>query len=186
VDSRIEYELTETDFEAFNLQHIRTSPASVRRRRISKWAIPILNITIAAYFLFAYDTLLTRAWVISFLLLAGLWIVFYDRWYFWRVRKNLTNLLKEGSNKGLFGKYVLVLEKQTIKSIGINGETQYQGPFIQQIREDKDYLFLYISSVSAIILPKRAFYNEYEIDNAKEVFKSHLASPRENGEGASS
>ncbi|MBA7556130.1 hypothetical protein ES705_48828 [subsurface metagenome] len=103
----IQYELTENDIVKFNIQHFMQSPKLRKRRTTSKFVIPVLYSIFAIYFLIDHYYTLSLLAGILFLALAVLLLLFYDKYYFWRLKKNVKSMLSEGSNIGMIGDQTL-------------------------------------------------------------------------------
>ncbi|HDY88987.1 MAG TPA: YcxB family protein [bacterium] len=166
----IEYELTESDIEEFNVQHHRLSASSKKRRLVTKWVIPLFYAIIGVYFVKNYKFI----WSVVIFVVAIMWLAFYERYYYIRIRKNTHKLLLEGSNAGMLGKQSLILTEESIKIRDANGESEYKGPFIKRIVKNSKYLYLYISSIMAVIIPKNAFSSEAELEEFKERIKKFV------------
>lgn len=68
-------------------------------------------------------------------------------------------MLEEGDNKNLFNQRTLVLTDDGITETSSIGESQIRWDKINHLEETEDYLYIYVSSVSAHIVPKRVFEN---------------------------
>ena len=106
--------------------------------------------------------------------LAIVWFIFHDRYYYWRIRKSTKKLLREGSNAGMLGKQTLMLIDHCFKAIDANGETEYKGRFIKKLVENSRYIYCYISSIAAIIIPKNAFASEEKLADFKDGIRCFL------------
>ncbi|MGM7637492.1 YcxB family protein [Bacillus sp. Hm123] len=78
-------------------------------------------------------------------------------------------MIQEGTNEGLLGEHHMILSEEGIIDSTSNGETKVTWSGIKTISEDKHNIYLYNSSVSAYILPKR------EVDDVEEI-KNYLKS----------
>ncbi|WP_226668184.1 YcxB family protein [Metabacillus litoralis] len=68
--------------------------------------------------------------------------------------------MKEGKNEGLLGDHVMLLSDEEIVDITSTGETKVKWVGIKSFKEDSSYFYLYNSSVSSYIIPKRNLPNE--------------------------
>ncbi|WP_249315780.1 YcxB family protein [Bacillus sp. FJAT-49711] len=64
-------------------------------------------------------------------------------------------MIKEGGNDGLLGEHNMMLSDEGIMDSTSNGVTKVTWSGIKTISEDQHNIYLYNSSVSAYILPKR-------------------------------
>lgn len=80
-------------------------------------------------------------------------------------------MIREGKNEGLIGEHKLITTAEGITDTTSTGETKVNWSGIKSLRENSDYLYIYNSSVSAYILPKRELENvEVERDFLKTRF----------------
>ena len=71
-------------------------------------------------------------------------------------------MLEEGDNENLFNQRTLVLTDEGITETSSIGESHIRWDKINHLEETEDYLYIYVSSVSAHIVPKRVFKNSNE------------------------
>ncbi|WP_206698730.1 YcxB family protein [Leptospira stimsonii] len=72
---------------------------------------------------------------------------------------NLNKMIREGRNNGMIGK-----QKITLTDDSLNVETEFHSSrfklgSINQIVETTEYIFLYLTSMSALVIPQPAFRN---------------------------
>ena len=80
-------------------------------------------------------------------------------------------MLKENSTEGLIGEKVLEIDGDNIKVIDDSGEECIYIKSIKNIMEDKEYIFIYVNSVSAVIVPLRVFENKDDKERFKAMVK---------------
>jgi hypothetical protein len=113
----IEYDLAESDFEEFNVQHHMRSASSRKRRSISRWVTSVVYLIAGIAFLMDFKSFGSRVVGMLLIPLAIVWFIFHDRYYYWRIRKSTKKLLREGSNAGMLGKQTLMLIDHCFKAI---------------------------------------------------------------------
>ncbi|PAQ15594.1 YcxB family protein [Bacillus sp. FJAT-42315] len=164
----INYNLTEEDYLKFNMFHVKNSKAVKRVLNMQRFLTPILFI-IVSFVLSKVGSVPFLGVFITFLVISILWIIFYPRYFYFYVIRNTKKMIKEGTNEGLLGEHHMVLSEEGIIDSTSNGETKVTWSGIKTISEDKHNIYLYNSSVSAYILPKR------EVDDVEEI-KTYLKS----------
>ncbi|AOP34905.1 hypothetical protein A0128_14255 [Leptospira tipperaryensis] len=154
---QINYELTLEDIVNFNEYHFRHSKISKRKRMIAKLIIPIW--TLFVFLILNYRNLdeTPLLFNIPIFLFAIAWFFFFDRLYFWRLRNNVDKMLREKENKGMIGKQKITLDGDLLVFETLYTSAQFKPGSISEVVETKDYLFLYVSSLSALIVPQGAF-----------------------------
>jgi hypothetical protein len=164
----IKYTITEDDYIKFNLYHILNSKTGRKSLKTQRFAVPIVYIIIAYIFANIADIPFLSI-LIPFALMGGLWSIFYPKYYKNFITRYTRKLIKEGKNDGLLGNHSMSLTDEGIVDISSNGETKVKWAGIIKFQEDDTNLYLYNSSVSAYIIPKR------EVSELKEL-KDYLNS----------
>lgn len=160
----IKYHLTEEDYINFNMFHIKNSKTAMRSLTIQRFIGPIIFI-ISSYVFSKIGDVPFLGLFITFLILSILWVIFYPKYFYSHVIRHVKKMIKEGKNDGLLGEHHMMMTEDGIVDSTTNGETKVNWSGIQQIKENDDYFYLYNSSVSAYILPKRELHNLDEISS---------------------
>lgn len=158
----IRYGLTEEDYLNFNMFHIKNSKTAKRALNMQRFLTPLIFIVLS-YVLSKVGNLSFFELFITFLIVSILWIIFYPRYFYSYVIRNTKKMIKEGKNDGLLGEHHMILTEEGIIDSTSTGETKVTWPGIKTLCEDKSNIYLYNSSVSAYILPKR------ELDDVEEI-----------------
>lgn len=157
----IKYNLTEEDYLNFNLFHVKNSNTVKRALNIQRFLFPVLFIVIS--YLFSKMTEISFLGVfIPFLLISILWVIFYPKYFYRFIIRNTKKLIREGKNEDLLGEHRMTLSEEGIVDTTSNKETKVTWSGIQMIKEDEHSIYLYNSSVSAYILPKKDLHNVEE------------------------
>ncbi len=148
-----EYTLTLDDYIAFQRYMMRTSPALRRSIRIGYVAVVVIVLV------FFYATEGWSSWPNALFSLA--FLVACLALYAWLVRSSAERtgrrLMKEGKNKGTFGQHTLKLSQDGVVETTEVGETRASWAGIERVAENETYIFIYLSSTSAHVIPKRSF-----------------------------
>lgn len=80
-------------------------------------------------------------------------------------------MINEGRNDGLIGQHNLILTEDGIVHSTSSGETKVSWSGIKNLKEDNDYLYIYNTSISAYILPKRDIKN---VEQIRDYLKSRI------------
>lgn len=150
----IHYQLTEEDFIQFNLFHLQNSKVGKRSLRLQQFISPVIFIG-AAFLLSMYSNLSFIPLLIGFGLVSIGWMLFFPKYYVSLIRRNVRKMFREGRNDGLLGERQMILSDEGIVDRSKNGETTLTWRAIEKMAEDETHIYLYNSSVSAYILPKR-------------------------------
>ena len=168
----IHYELTEEDYINFNLYHIKHSKMGKRSLLLQRIVTPFLYI-IVAYLFSMIGNLPFLPLFITFFIVSALWVIFYPKYFYRLIARNAKKMIKEGKNDDLLGKHQLKMTEEGLVDTTANKETKVTWTGITAIQEDDGYFFLYNSSVSAYILPKRELDH---VDVVRQYIQSRVTS----------
>ncbi|MEI4619745.1 YcxB family protein [Bacillus cereus] len=96
--------------------------------------------------------------------------MFYPMYFYNHIERNIKKMLREGSYSNLLGKHNLQIIDEGIIETNSGGETKRNWKGIEKVEENEAYIFIYVSSMSANIVPKTAFARE----NSKSEFMRKL------------
>ncbi|MBV8879876.1 MAG: YcxB family protein [Planctomycetaceae bacterium] len=160
-EAMVRYELTKEDLVLFNLYHLEHSP-SVRARQFRIMAV-IFVLGIAA---FVGGLLLPPRY--RMLCVGGVSVTgsvfFMPSSVRRRVRKTTEEMLSEGRNKGMVGLKQITLVPAEIRVVGGLGSASFAWPVVERIVRDANALYVYVSAVAALIVPRRAFATPEEFE----------------------
>ena len=159
---QISFDFTADDFVQFNLFHNRHSP-EVRRRYLIGWAtIPIIMWTLFLLLPVVlrrdgqtwWQGMMAMKWYFA----APLLIIAY---YPWATRRRVAGLLhkmlREGSNGSLLGPRTVMIDDKRITSQSASSTNSVAWVGVNRIARSADCGYIYTSSVSAVVVPRRAF-----------------------------
>ena len=158
-------DISPDDLIAFNLFHYANSPTLRRQRLRLGFGLPMILVALWLLLVIASDEPAERArglWPVLFLPL--LYHVVFFRRLRKRIAKQVNKLLSEGENKNDLGKHTISISPEGLVSKGQFSEEKRSWQAIERIAETPDHAFFYVSSTSAIIIPKRTFSAEFGVD----------------------
>ena len=150
---QITYELTIKDWLEFQKNFYSKSKNYKKAKIVSIFAVPILLL-----FFLAYDYLkneVTYVNVVVFIIFSAIWIIFWPDRFDKINLKYAKKMFNEGDNKAILGKRTIQFFDKYYLTKSASGESKIFWSYINNIEETKDYLFIYTSSVSACIIPKK-------------------------------
>lgn len=150
----IKYHLTEEDYLKFNMFHINTSESANKSLKTQRYAVPFVYIIFSYIFANLADIPFLYA-LIPFLIVGILWVIFYPKYFQSRILSQTKKMIREGKNEGLLGEHTMTLTDEGIVDTNPTGETKVNWSGIIKLKEDDSNLYVYNSSVSAYIIPKR-------------------------------
>lgn len=154
----IQYELTEEDVVAFNLYHVKNSKVGKNSLQWQRYISPLIFL-LFAYFLSVFTDMARGPLFATFTVTAIAWVIVYPKYFYFHITRQVRKMLKEGKNEGLVGKHFMKMNKSGMTDTTSTGETNGQWAGVKSIIEDANYFYIYTSTVSAYILPKRDLYS---------------------------
>lgn len=109
---------------------------------------------------------------ISFLyLVLGFFLVIFEPLILRKiVKRSTSSVYLKGKNSEVFCKNTLEVNKSTVKLKSPNSEVKQTIKSLESFEENENYFFLYNTSQTAFIIPKRCFKNKKEIKEFKKYF----------------
>jgi len=156
----VTYILSEDDVVTFNQDRDAHLPTFRRQIRIGRLRIPAVLLAIATLLWFESDSFLPRMIATELAAFGILVVIFWPWWYRRAVGKNTRRMLASGKNIGLIGQHWLSLGPDQIVASSPYSEAKLRWPLVEQIILTDDQLLIYISSMSALIIPRREFASD--------------------------
>lgn len=175
----IEVTITFDDMLEFNMYHTMKSPM-VRRQRLGLLGVALVVLIGWSGLVLLTESPAEKAWALwPFLVFS---IVMF--WFFVRfsaaMQRRMKKLLREGANPGLLGRRNFRLTDEGVAEISDIGHSLTSWAAITRIEETESAIYLYNSSVSAHIVPTRAFPHPQAVrdfvDAARRSMAHHAAS----------
>jgi hypothetical protein len=147
-----EHEFSPEDWLAFGVYDREHSRLCRRQRFWLRFAF----LPIAAVFI--GDALLHRerdpGLAVLFLIVTVLWFVLYPMVYDDSIRKKMKKVVGDPRNTKVFGKCTTTLTPEHVYQRSPRGESTIPWDNVMEVAGTKDYVFLYISTVEAIVMPR--------------------------------
>lgn len=151
---QVTYELSADDYIAFNLYHQAHSPSIKRRQLFSRWFLPVAM-------LFFGWTLDQRDGGITgrttFAMASLIWVLLFPAYWRWCSVRLVRRLLSEGLNSSLGKSNTLSIGPEGLQAVGPEGESKLKWTAVEKIVTSESYVYLYVSAVSALMIPTAAF-----------------------------
>lgn len=102
------------------------------------------------------------------------WIIFYPKYFIWIISRRVNKLVDEGKNADLLGKHSVTVNEQGLLEERKNGENKISWSGVEKIVASNKHIFIYIGSVSACIISKRAFKTNADMEIFYEYVNKQL------------
>lgn len=181
----IEYELTLDDLLEYNVYHWQHSPSIRRSLTIGHCGLAVVIACITIYLgypNFKYQTSLTLKLLP---MLPGVIIVvcdllFFEKVFWLRSRKNAERLYKEGKLKDTIGKKYLTLTQDEIIGKSTSSEIKTKWSGVEKVVDTDRQILIYFAALNAYLIPKRTFPDKAKCSEFIETAKKfHADAARE-------
>ena len=164
--TEIHYELREKDLLAFN-DHQLTSAGTLKKTLSRHQAtIPGMLMLMALFVWFYYQDSLTAGWIAVIATIWGFGAPFYLRW---SMRRKIARMYSEEDKARIIGEYTLKLEPKALVEISRSGESRINWEDVLRIEAIKNYAFIFVSTDSALIIPRATVKQGNIVEFFKEV-----------------
>ncbi len=169
----IEFELLEKDYINFNINHSMKSPGLKKNIFGQRILGPIIFLLIP-FILKTYTKIPLLYWLTIFGILSVVWFIFYPKYFNWEMTRRIQKMLKEGNNENIYIRRKIILSEEGIIEKSDIGESNMPWIQVGKVEETDEYIYIYISSISAHIIPKRVFTDKNEEQRfISEISKYH-------------
>lgn len=165
----LEFSIIEEDYINFNIHHMDISKTYRRTIFKQRYIIPMLFLIIP-FFLVKISKIPFLNWMVPYGLLYITWACFYKKYLIWKVKNSIKKRLKEGKNNGILGKRTFEICEDEIIEISEYGKSATSIKSVEDVFINDKYIYIYINSMQAYIVPVRAFISKKE----KDEFIKHM------------
>lgn len=157
-------ELNDEDYIQFNQYHMINSPMGKRNLMIYRAIIPIVCFFVISIFWMAgVDGLLIFFEFVPLTILSLLWVIGSKRIIIRSVKRNINRLKKEG-RLPYEKQYVVKFQEEIIHEITSEEESKIKYSKVEKVIATENYVYVYLSSVHAIILPLKVFKDRIKME----------------------
>lgn len=148
--AEIKFKVSEKDLVAFNLFHAKNSKTFRNRIRWAQIFIALIIIIVVTI-----EIITQRYLGVFFTVIIGTtYLLLIPRIFTFFLDRSAKKLLSEGPNEGILGEHLLSAGGEGLSITNTSGETKLNWPAITKIAKNERYFFLYVSAISAIVIPK--------------------------------
>jgi hypothetical protein len=184
---RIRYADTLDDLVAFSDFHAAHSTTVKQNIRLTRWtsAVLVIALTFAALTFVTDDSMALSAKVFGALVGGVFMFVVVPHLTRWNLRVQMRKILREGRNKSVVGEHELeILDEGLLERTEYN-ETKSSWAGIERVVSTPQYTFIYITSVSAHVIPRESVSEgDYDAFIQELTRRIHAAQHIPSGSGA--
>lgn len=174
-----EYEVTLEDLVAFNMHYFRHNSAIRRQLLSGRILVALLTTLLALLFIFVLNTAANRNqpldWFAAAVSVVGGGVIFliYPLLSQCGLQRRAIRLLADPANRSMLGKKRLVLGPDAIEfqSELSTSSTKWAG--LERIATTDSLILLYLTAMSAIVVPKRSFADASQAQAFEQQVQGH-------------
>ncbi|QNO15354.1 YcxB family protein [Alkalicella caledoniensis] len=167
------FEITEEDYIKFNMHHLENSPSQKKTFNLLRYIIPLLF----SLPIYVIGTSLLKQpetyWIIIAVLFSAGWIIMYPNQYKRLIKQQTKKLLQEGDNSSIFGKKVMTINEKDIIVVSENSSEITSKENIKEVKIYDDMILIYLSGITAHIIPSRYLDEETKKELLEELSYSN-------------
>lgn len=167
----LHFELTQEDYLQYNYYYHTISPAA-KRVRILNIFFPVFMLGCLLY-LHGFDISDFGAFE-YFLVLLSLFYISRILFYKAYLRLQIGRILKKDPNRFRTGPRELILDATKLTLVTSDTRNEMSWSSFTMLKENKEYLFLFLNGRQAIIIPKRIFLLEQELYDVQSFISEKL------------
>jgi len=156
----IEYERTIDEITEFNLFHMSHSPSARQQILIAQIFVAslVFLVSLAVFYLLHQENKVLPSFKYIVALVASVVCFFaYPAFHRSEVIREFRKATREGDNRSILGHHTITLTQENIFIKAPGGASTYTWSSINKVAQNDKYVFLYVSSINAIVIPKNAF-----------------------------
>jgi hypothetical protein len=181
----VTYSVTTDDVVAFNLYHLQHAPGMRRYFGWTRFGAASLAV-IGVWSLVAYLQYNSRSLLALVLaLIAGALVYRLTPTLMLRATpRTVRRMLRDDTNRDMLGVQRITLTPDALVFRAEPGERRYAWETIEWIATTPEHIFIYVTPITALIVPARAFGNAAEREDflnvARAALSAHVAAPAAN------
>ena len=141
------------DWMNFQLHYLRNLKSYKRTRLFYLAAMPLI------FFIFTLTDIYKGKFniniLIVYILFSVVWVLIYKNRFEKSHKRRIQKLLNKSENTSILGLQTLILEENHLILMHPKTENKISYDGIEKAEETEDYLYLYNTSISAVIIPKQ-------------------------------
>lgn len=153
---KIEYNLIKDDYIEFNMHYIDTSRTVKRTLLIQQYGVGLVFLIIPYFFSKLVGTPMTLSYIVYGAVFLA-WILYYPRYFISVTKRRIIKMIDENGDSSIYGMQSIALTETGIEQESNTGESRTSWSGIERIDETPEYIYIYIGTMNAYLVPNRAF-----------------------------
>ena len=170
-----EFELSLDDMVVFGVYHSLHSTEGRRRRMVLWFIVPLMLVLLGLLVTISgvWPVAIGSGLLLFFTIFAVLWMIFFPALYRQSLNKGYQRLWSSSDNAGMFGIYRVTATHQGLSCESPEGFARRLWSGVKRVVVTDANALLYYSSFTAVVIPKRAFDSQQDLDKFLEVIEQY-------------
>ena len=169
----ISFDLDMADMMSFQKHYVNTAPAMKKAKSLIAYIFPLFILIFGFLSFYSRHSRIDIYFIIIMLIISALWAIFMPKFFVNRTLNRSKKILSKPGNEVMFGKFEMTFNDSDFEVITAKTNSNILWSAIPKVEETENYIYIYLSQVSAYIIPKRKISAE-EVENLRTVLKQHL------------
>ena len=166
------YELTKDDFILFNMYHYENSKVMKKSLILLRFLLPLFLFVTAVVSFVLRQEIVIRS--IIYIIFGCLWYMLFPKAAKKSIYKKVDQFFSEGKNLSLLGKHSIEISEKSITETSETSEVKHTWATVEKIVETESLIIIYVSAVSAYIVPIKAFNSIEEKNSFINLAKTYI------------
>lgn len=174
---KLEYNLIKDDYIAFNMHHIETSPTIRKTLLIQQYGVALVFLVIPYFFSRISGTPMLLSYIVYGAVFLA-WILYYPKYFMAVTKRRTLKMIDEGDNSSIYGMQSITLTDKGIEQESNTGESRTAWHAIERIDETREYIYIYIGTMNAYLVPNRAFDDDAQRAEFLRILREKMNLPK--------
>ena len=175
MEMELKYDLKLTDVIQYYLHTGKSSKINLRKMRNKKIKIFLISLVISFVLQYLYIQKVVSIYYWASLIVASLTVIINSYYTDRLIARKFRKFHKHSREPNLFGTYRLVISKDGLEEMVEGGQrVLYEWEDIKNIVKGKNYIYIYLDTIRAIIVPMRAFRSKDDCLYFLRKIKRHI------------
>ena len=158
---KLEFSIEEEDYINFNIFHLDNSKTLKNSILFQRYGVPIIFLVVP-FVLVKISNIPFSYWMTWFGMMFIVWVCFYKKYFIFKMKRLIRKKLKEGKNQGLLGKRIIEINESELTEITEYTKESVNIQGIENVVVNDKYIYAFINSSQAYIIPLRVFKDKDE------------------------
>ena len=169
----INFDIDMDDMMSFQRHFVNTSPMLRKTKRMITYIFPVFLFLFGIVGFYTTHSRFDLAFGIFMLIIITIWVIFIPKLFVHMTLKRSKKILLKPGNEIMFGKFEMSFTDEGLDVKTPNTSSNILWNIIPKAEETQNYIYIYLSQVSAYIIPKQKISNS-EVEELHTLLNTRL------------